>query len=76
MENSNEIWNEIIEITKERYTPKQPNEMSMKDFIEETKIKTGDELPRKTAYDFLQSMVKEKKLKVRKYKGENLYSPL
>jgi len=50
--------------------------MSMKDFIEETKIKTGDELPRKTAYDFLQSMVKEKKLKVRKYKGENLYSPL
>jgi len=76
MGNSNEIWNEIIEITKERYTPPQPGEVTTTQFIQMMKDSTGKDLERRTAQDLLQKMVKEGKLKVRKFGGENVYSPV
>jgi len=70
IEQNNEIWNEIIEITKERYQPQQPNELTTIQFSEQNNI------PKRTAHDILKKYVKEGKLKVRRYKNHNLYSPV
>ena len=67
---TNTVWEEIFEITKERYMPPQEDEISTIEFAEQMGIE------RRSAHDILIKCVKEKKLKVRKYKNKSYYSPL
>jgi acyl CoA:acetate/3-ketoacid CoA transferase len=76
IEKNEEIWNEIIQITQERYTPPKEGELTTKQFIQSMEDKTGKIIQRRTAQDLLQKMVKEGKLTVRKYGCENVYRPV
>jgi hypothetical protein len=68
------LWKEILEITKDRYLPPSPEEITTIDFMNKMYEETGSRMARRTAHDILQRLVRENKLKCRKYLGRNVYS--
>lgn len=72
----NELWNEILEITKERYLPQQPNEMTTRQFAEKLSMDLGKKVTRRHAHDILQELVEDGELNCRKLGQINLYSPV